>query len=320
MRYIFLAAFLLASAPATAGEIIITTTPITEWKPVYGRVDTRDLVPARARIGGTIAELLVSEGDSVQPGQRIARIQDDKITYQISSYDAQLVALRAQQERARSELGRGKSLIERGVITVQRLEQLQAELDVTTSQIAAAEAQRSVIVRQQQEGEVLAPAAGRVLTVPTTRGAVVLAGETVATVGSGGFFLRLAIPERHAQMLRLGSDIRIQAGGAETAGRLAKIYPRIENGRVIADVEVAHLDEAFVNARILVQLPVGQRNALLVPAAAMQTRSGIDFVTVLDDGNPVLRAVVPGERLDHDGEPMVEILTGLSAGEKVVTP
>lgn len=317
MRYIFLAALLLG---ATAGEMTITTTAITEWKPVYGRVETRDLVPARARIGGTIAELLVSEGDSVEPGQRIARIQDDKITYQISSFDAQIAALRSQQERARSELSRGKSLIERGVITVQRFEQLQAELDVTTNQIAAAEAQRSVVVRQQQEGEVLAPAAGRVLTVPTTRGAVVLAGETVATVGSGGFFLRLAIPERHAQMLRLDLDIRIQAGGTEMVGRLAKIYPRIENGRVVADVEVAELDEAFVNARILVQLPVGQRDALLVPAAAMETRSGIDFVTVLDNGKPVLRAVVPGERLDHAGEPMVEILTGLSAGEKVVTP
>ncbi|MDR6757973.1 RND family efflux transporter MFP subunit [Mycoplana sp. BE70] len=320
MRYIFLAALLLGAGPATAGEMTITTTAITEWKPVYGRVETRDLVPARARIGGTIAELLVSEGDSVEPGQRIASIQDDKITYQISSYDAQLAALRSQQERARSELSRGKSLIERGVITVQRLEQLQAELDVTTNQIAAAEAQRSVVVRQQQEGEVLAPAAGRVLTVPTTRSAVALAGETVATVGSGGFFLRLAIPERHAQMLRVDSDIRIQAGGTEMVGRFAKIYPRIENGRVVADVEVAELDEAFVNARILVQLPVGQRDALLVPAAAMETRSGIDFVTVLDNGKPVLRAVVPGERLDHAGEPMVEILTGLSAGEKVVTP
>lgn len=320
MRYIFLAALLLGAGPATAGEMTITTTAVTEWKPVYGRVETRDLVPARARIGGTIAELLVSEGDSVEPGQRIARIQDDKISYQISSYDAQLAALRSQQERARSELSRGKSLIERGVITVQRLEQLQAELDVTTNQIAAAEAQRSVVVRQQQEGEVLAPAAGRVLTVPTTRGAVVLAGESVATVGSGGFFLRLAIPERHAQMLRVDSDIRIQAGGTEMAGRLAKIYPRIENGRVVADVEVAKLDEAFVNSRVLVQLPVGQRNALLVPAAAMETRSGIDFVTVLDNGKPVLRAVVPGERLDHAGEAMVEILTGLSAGEKVVTP
>ncbi|MBD9373647.1 efflux RND transporter periplasmic adaptor subunit [Rhizobium sp. ARZ01] len=320
MRYILFAAALLAAGPVFAGEITITPTAVTEWKPVYGRVETRDLVPARTRIGGTITKLLVSEGDTVEPGQRIALIRDDKITYQISSYDAQLAALRSQQERARSELSRGKSLIEAGVITVQRLEQLQAELDVTTNQIAATEAQRSVVVRQQQEGEVLAPAAGRVLTVPTTRGAVVMAGETVATVGSGGFFLRLAVPERHAPMLRLNSSIRIQAGGAEMSGRLAKIYPRIESGRVVADVEVADLDETFVNARVLVQLPVGQRDVLLVPASAIETRSGIDFVTVLDEGKPVLRAVVPGERLEHASEPAVEILTGLSAGEKVGTP
>ena len=48
----------------------------------------------------------------------------------------------------------------------------------------------------------MAPGDGRVLTVPVTRGAVVLAGEPIATIGGGGFFLRLAIPERHAERFR----------------------------------------------------------------------------------------------------------------------
>ena len=47
---------------------------------------------------------------------------------------------------------------------------------------------------------------GRVLEVPLTRGAVVLAGELVAIIGGGGFFLRLAIPERHAFSLREGAE------------------------------------------------------------------------------------------------------------------
>ena len=94
------------------------------------------------------------------------------------------------------------------------------------------------MVQQAAEGDVLAPEDGRVLTVPVTRGAVILAGEPVATIGSGGLFLRLAVPERHAAALKEGDSIRIGTGGGATEGRLAKVYPEIEGGRVTADVEV----------------------------------------------------------------------------------
>ena len=144
-----------------------------------------------------------------------------------------------------------------------------------------AEAQRAVVVQQQAEGAVLAPGDGRVLTVPVTRGAVVLAGEAVATIGGGGFFLRLAIPERHAASSQEGAaDPHHRQTAPRSAGRLAKIYPQIENGRVIADVEVDGLGDRFVDARVLVEVPVGKRDALMVPRAAVVTRSGIDFVTL----------------------------------------
>lgn len=227
MRLALLAAALAAAAPALAAEtLVLAPQTVPEWKAVYGRVEARDLVPARARIGGTVVELLVSEGDEVEAGQRIAVVRDDKIAFQIAAYDAQLRALAAQLEKAEAELARGSSLVERGVITAQRLEQLRTDVEVTQNQIAATGAQRSVVVQQGEEGEVLAPASGRVLTVPVTRGAVVMAGEPAATIGGGGFFLRLAIPERHSRDLAEGAAIRIAAAGAQTEGRLAKIIRR----------------------------------------------------------------------------------------------
>lgn len=317
MRSLLLAAALAAATPAFAETIALEAQPLTEWKAVYGRVEARDLVPARARIGGTVVELLVSEGDEVAAGQRIATVRDDKIAFQIEAFDAQLRALEAQLARAQAELERGRSLVERGVVTAQRLEQLSTDVDVTRNQIAAAEAQRAVVIQQGEEGEVLAPAAGRVLAVPVTRGAVIMAGEPVATVGGGGFFLRLAIPERHSGDLAPGAEIRIAAQGAETTGRLAKVYPRIENGRVVADVEVDGIDDAFVDARVLVEVPVGTRPALIVPQEALVTRSGLDFVRVVTAAGEVERAVVPGERFVRDGRTQIEILTGLAPGETV---
>ncbi|HHZ10228.1 MAG TPA: efflux RND transporter periplasmic adaptor subunit [Rhizobiales bacterium] len=320
MRSALALASLLVAGPALAGTLTLQPTEITEWKAVYGRVEARDTVPARARIGGVVVELVVSEGDTVKAGQKIAVVRDDKITFQIAALDAQLRALQAQYETAQAELERGQALVDKGVITAQRLDQLRTDVNVARNQIASTEAQREVYVQQGQEGQVLAPGDGRVLTVPITRGAVVMAGETIASIGGGGFFLRLSIPERHAALLEQGASIRITANGAESSGRLAKIYPQIQSGRVIADVEVEALDTAFVDSRVLVEVPVGGRSALIVPRAAVTTRSGIDFVAVEGHGERAERAVVLGEKVVRPEGEFVEILTGLAPGDVVVVP
>lgn len=308
------------AGPAVAETLRLEPAMVTEWKAVYGRVEARDTVPARARIGGLVVELRVSEGDTVAAGQTIATVRDDKIAFEIAALEAELRAQQSQLDTAQSELERGQKLLERGVTTVQRLDQLRTQADVLRNQIAATEARRSVLLQQSAEGDVLAPVDGRVLSVPVTRGGVVMAGEAVATIGGGGFYLRLAIPERHAASLEEGATIHITAGGARRQGRLVKVYPRIENGRVIADVEVEALDIAFVDARVLVEVPVGERPALLVPRSAVVTRSGIDFVTVRVGATDARRAVVTGGPVSQDGADLVEILSGLAPGDEVVLP
>ena len=182
-------------------------------------------------------------------------------------------------------------------------------------------ASRAVLTQQETEGAVIAPADGRVLTVPANRGSVIMPGEAVVTIGSGGFYLRLAVPERFSASLEAGAQIRIATDGEEGTGRLAKIYPQIDNGRVIADVEVDKLDTAFVNARVLVEVPIGKRTALLAPRAAVSTRHGLDFISVEDHtGTPVERTVILGEPQDGSNSDIVEIISGVSAGDIVVLP
>lgn len=313
--------YLAFSLQATnAAEINVRSEKIPEMKAVYGQVEARDAVLARARIPGTLVELAVTEGDVVAAGDVIARIQDDRNEFQIKAVDAQLLGLKASLGNARADLERARQLLKTGTTTAQRVDQLQTQVDVTENQIRSAEASRSVLVEQSAQGAVLAPASGKVLKVPVTRSAVVMAGETVATIGGGGYFLRLAIPERHAASLKQGADISIDAAGKPLSGKLAKIYPEILSGRVTADVEVPDLSSDFVGARILVELPVGEREAILLPRPAIVTRSGLDFVTVLENGKPVERAVITGQHEDPDGAERIEILTGLSDGETVILP
>ena len=315
-----LAALLLSAAPlgvlAQEGAPLAPVT-ITEWKAVYGQIETRDRIPARARIGGTLTELDVTEGDRVTAGQKIATIVDQKIAFQLTAMDAQIQAYQAQLDNAQTELSRGKELLSRGVSTNQQLDTLQTQVDVLTNQIASGDAQRRVIVEQAAEGDVLAPIAGKVLDVPVTKGAVIQPGEAVATLGGGGFFLRLAVPERFATTLKQGAPIDIKSPAGSAVGKLAKIYPLIQGGRVTADVEVSDLPDSFVDARVLVRLPVGTRAALMVPVSALLTRSGVDFVSVTRDGKTELRAVVPGEHQTVAGVEMVEILSGLAVGDTV---
>lgn len=305
---------------AYAEDMALAPATVTEWKAVYGRIEARSRIPARARLGGTLVSLEVSEGDDVAAGQVLARVVDAKIDFELAAVDARLQSLTAQLDNANAELARGEDLLARGVTTVQRLDALRTQVDVVTGQIAAARADRQVVAQQALEGTVLAPIAGRVLDVPVAAGAVVMAGEAVATIGGGGIFLRIAVPERHAAFLQQGAGIEIKTTTGPAQGTLARIYPLIENGRVIADVEVPDLPDTFIDARVLVRLPVDSRQALMVPATAVKTRSGLDFVEIAGPDGPVLRAVVPGQRQTIAGRAMIEILSGLVAGDRLAAP
>ena len=139
MRLPLLSLLLCAAAalPLAAETVVLAPVALTEWKAVFGKVEARDRLPARARLGGTLVELAVTEGDMVAAGDVIGRIVDDKITFQLSAYAAQKAALQAQLDNARTELARGEELLSRGVATVQQLDQLKTQVSVLEGQIAA---------------------------------------------------------------------------------------------------------------------------------------------------------------------------------------
>ena len=309
--------FLAATPAAFADSLTLAYQPVTDWKAVYGQIEPQTHLPARARLGGTLVTLDVAEGDRVAAGQVLARVVDEKLDLRLRAIDAQEQSLQSQLANAQSELDRGEALLQRGVTTVQRLDALRTQVEVLGGQIDSMRAERSVVEQQATEGDVLAPISGLVLTVPAAAGAVVMPGEAVATLAGGGFFLRLAIPERHARALAEGDEIAIDGAGDGATGRIARIYPQIDNGRVSADVAVEGLSDAFVAARVLVRLAVGNRTALLVPEAAITTRAGLDFVTL---SAPLQgeRIVMLGQRHEQNGTVLREVLSGLNAGETVV--
>ncbi len=320
------------SLPVCAAEIEIKAIEKTELKAVFGQVESRDAVTARARIGGTVTDLRVDEGTEVKPGDIIAVVVDDKLSIQTKAIDARMNALSAQLANAETDLQRAEQLARNGVVPKTQVDGYQTQVNVLNNQIAALKADRAVVDQQSAEGNVLAPGAGRVIAVSITKGAVLMPGEPVARIAGGGYFLRLALPERHAAQIVKGSEVLVsnrgsaaqegegQVADAAVKGKLVKIYPEIQGGRVIADVEVADLGNFFVGERTRVWIPVDKRMVIAVPQAALKTRYGIDYVTVAVAGQPADVAVVTGSIFDSANGPLVEVLSGIVAGDKVILP
>ncbi|TWG55305.1 RND family efflux transporter MFP subunit [Aminobacter sp. J44] len=312
-----------------AAEFLVQPLTVPEMKAVFGRVESRIVVPGRARIGGVVQDVRVGEGDQVSKGDVIALIVDDKLALQLRAADARLEALNSQLANARLELERAEQLRASGTGTQTRVDQARTQFEVATNQAAAAVAEKAVVEQSAKEGEVLAPATGRVLTVPVTLGSVIMAGEDIARIAPGPYYLRLSLPERHAAEIVEGAEVVIgerglvqRAGELETvrSGRISKVYPEIDEGRVIADVEIEGIGDYFVNERTLVSIPVGKRSALAVPPEAVRTVHGVDYVRVATAEGEMDVAVILGEIVGDGDVKHVEVLSGLRVGDRVVLP
>lgn len=320
MRILLLGATLVAAAlghSVTAEEIVLAPVSVVETKALFGSIESRFVMPARARIGGVLVSIDVAEGSEVSAGSVIGRIVDDKLALQLAAAEARITAARSELTNARTELARAEDLLARGATTTQRVDQVRTQVAVIEGSVAEAEAAREVIRQQEAEGEILAPVSGRVLTVPARLGSVMLPGEAMATIAGGGVFLRLAIPERHSSDLTPGDSVTVNDA---SVGRIEKIYPQIENGRVIADVSTPGLTDDFVGKRIMVRIPVGSREVLAVPDAAIQRAAGLDFVRLVAEAGEITVTVVPGDIVETPDGPRREILTGLRPGDVVVLP
>ena len=318
----------LAPASGQDGAYKVVAGEIEDLKDVLATVRSKDRIEARVRTPGTVVDLKVDEGDEVKAGQLVATVVDPKIALRMRALDAQITAFQSRLATARLDYQRGEELQQRGVTPQARVDQLKTALDVATNELAAAKAERQVVEEQASEGQVLSPAAGRVLRVPVTEGSVVMAGEGIATIAANEYLLRLELPERHARFMKSGDAVKVgPRGGAANSkvigeGRIVQVYPELQGGRVIADADVPGLGDYFVGARALVWISAGKRRTIIVPEAFVFTRFGLDYVRVLPpQGGPIDVVVQTGALAPlTQGGVGREILAGLKTGDLLAKP
>ena len=317
---------LLARHALAEETFTVASQQIADEKAVFATVEAANIEPARARIGGTVEQLVVRQGDRVERDQVVATVIDEKLALQLKSLDAQISGLQAQLDKAKTDLDREKDLFAHGTAAKAALDATQTAFDVATNALKARIAERSVVEQQVTEGKVLAPTAGRVLTVPVTAGTVILAGEPVATIAEQNFVLRLRVPERHAQFLKAGNPVRIDGeylgkSGAQF-GTIKLVYPTIEDGRVDCRCDCCGSRRLFrrpTHPRLDLRWRAHQHHR---PGIIHQHTFGIDYARVRTDAHTVIDVPVQrGRALARPDMPdALEILSGLRPGDVLVRP
>jgi len=134
------------------------------------------------------------------------------------------------------------------------------------------------------------------------------------------YILRLQLPERHARSMKTGDTILVGARGLDAQeeetlrrGKVVLIYPKIDNGRVIADVAVEDLGDYFVGERTRVYVATGRRPALIIPEASVYRRFGVSYAKLRDGTEVAIQVGLPVEG-------GIEVLAGLQDGDVVLTP
>ncbi len=308
----------MAQINVAAAEDAFTVKSISvdQYKAVFATVESVDVVMARARISGTVKELVIDEGVAVSAGDVVALVEDPKLRLELAAVDARIDSFRAQKKLAVLDLNRATKLRKTGAGSQARLDEAQTNVDVVAKNLKAMMAEHDVVMERLSEGRVLAPTTGRVLKVNVTDGAVVMQGEPIGTIAQEAYRLRMHLPERHARFLKAGKIVRVEHRGPDKTlreGTVRQVYPQLDGGRVVADVEVDGLGDFFVGERTSVYVPTGKRVALMIPQNYLFRKFGLAFVHLKGVGEVV---VEPGKL----NEGRIEILSGLNDGDTLLFP
>ena len=324
-----------------------STLKLPEIYEATGSVRARVTTVLSARTMGSILEVRVQSGDAVKAGQVIAVIDARDIDTsrrqaeagRRAAQDSQpeadsaVEAAQAQLDLAQSSQRRMKSLFDDKSITAQEFDEVQARLKTARAAYEMARAKRHQLdarVGQADEAvaqtklqasfaNVTAPFAGTVIERKAEPGMLASPGSPIVVIEQGGAYrLEVSVDETRLAKIRPGMLVRVHldAFDKEFAARVGEVVPALDPGSHSFVVKVNLPGVAGLRSGVFGRLlfEFGERETLAVPASALVHEGQIDRLFVAEGNAARGRMVKAGTR---SGD-MVEILSGLSAGELVI--
>lgn len=275
-----------------------------------GTVEPIRTVGVNTQLAGALLEVAVEEGDRVEAGQVVARLDDRELRAQLRSAEASFEVAQAAYERS-------TQLLERQIIT-------RPEYEADRTAYEASRSQLDQVRTRLGFTQVRAPIGG-VVTVQAFQTGDVVGNQArlleVAEVDT--MVVRVSVSELDVVQIMEGDTVEVRLDALRDQvlqARVRRVFPAADPATRLVPVEVAlsSVDARRVRpgflARVSFELDP-KAGAKLIPAGAIVSRGGGEGVYVVADSTVVLRTITPG--LTANGQ--VEILDGLSAGERVVT-
>ncbi len=298
-----------------------------------GELDAVQRVNVSPKRQGVILDLYVDEGDQVQRGQALARMDSGDLREREQELQAGLRSAEAELRRSASERQRNEPLYRQGAISLNDLNRFRADEEVKRMAVNAA--RQRLEQRQVENAELVvrAPFAGVIsqrfadpgaFVTPTTT-ASASAGATSSSIVelSQGLEVLAKVPESDLGRLRLGqlASVRVDAFPARRyEARIRQIAPR---GVKTNNVNSFVVKLAFTNPRpelrigmtADIDVQTGQLEArTLVPTVAVVTEGGRPGVLLVGkDRQPKFSPVELGVSMGRD----TQILSGLEPGSRV---
>lgn len=316
-----------------------------------GTLEARVKTTISSRIQERLAEVLVDQGDAVDAGQLLARLDDGELKRQVAVAEATLASAKATADRVRVDESRAEAVEQQARQEHKRSSELlatkvssQAEMDKAIEQLRVAESElqraRAATTEAQQQAvtaernlayqrerleftRLTSPYDGLITKRDRDPGGVVVPGSSILQlISTNELWISAWVDETASAALALGQKARVvfrSEAARSYPGEVARLGLETdpETREFLVDVRVRQLPPNWtVGQRAEVFIETGRKpDALAVPPVYLRWRAGRPGVFVAEGGKSSWREVKLGLR----GRNLVEVTDGLSADEKVVT-
>jgi membrane fusion protein (multidrug efflux system) len=294
--------------PVRAG-IAVSDTVIDELR-ATGEIEALQSIELQPEVSGRLVGILTREGSEVRRGTPLFKVDDAEIS-------AEVDRLEAEMDLAEQALARTRELLERDASSTADLERAEATARSTRAQLSL---QRTRLERTV----VRAPFGGIVGERLVSLGDYVTPSTQLTTLQTvDPQRASFEVPERYAQELEEGQTVSFSVAAIPDrtfTGQVDFVDPRVRlPGRTITVKAVVQNPERslkpgmFIEARLATQV---RPNAVVIPEEAVLPLGGQNFVWAITPENTANRVEV---QLGVRRPGIVEIRSGLSAGDRVVT-
>ena len=308
---------------ATSDVFTARTQSLSQGITVSGALKASQSAIIKARVAGEVQELSVREGDRVQAGQVIARIDQTEYQARVRQAQQQADAAKAQVDIAQRQFNNNQALVNQGFISQTALLTSQASLNGATATHAAALAALDLANKSLADATLRSPLSGVVaqrLVQPGER--VAIEARLVEVINLSQLELEAALTAEDASLVRVGMTAQLKVEGVDTpiTAKVLRINPSAQTGSRSILMYLGIKGREGLRQGQFAQGNLGTQTvqAIAVPLDSVRTDKPQPYVQVVQDGKVVHITVRTDVRSEGERESLVAV-TGVAEGTQVLT-